>query len=111
MAESKMTYLQKAWGDSIDNVTIEDIKIAISEAQNMDEEHGAFWVGIGNTFCYDEENILETHKDLSVLGIFADQPYKEIKAIFKTWTDIENVYRHFLSGDFEKVKAMLIEKE
>ena len=100
-----MTYLQKAWGDSVDNVTIEDVKVAIAEMQNMNEEHGAFWVGI----CNDEESILETNKDLSVVGNFADEPDKEIKAIFKTWTDIENAYRYFLSGDFDKVKAILIE--
>jgi hypothetical protein len=32
----------------------------------MDDEHGVFWVGIGNN----EECVLETHKDLIVIGFF-----------------------------------------
>lgn len=36
------SYLQKAWGDSIENLTIEDVKIAIREPIIMDEEHGSF---------------------------------------------------------------------
>ncbi len=39
-------YLQTAWGDSIDDVDMEDIRDVIEETLEMDEENGRFWVGI-----------------------------------------------------------------
>lgn len=64
------TYLQKAWSDPLDNVTIDEVKTAIDEIQKMDEEHGTFWVGV----IFEDENVLETSKDLSVIGMFSDEP-------------------------------------
>ena len=101
------TYLQKAWSDSIDNVTIDDIKTAIDEIQEMDEEHGAFWVGV----VYEDENVLETSKDLSVVAIFSDEPEVQFKKQADNWTQIENLYSMFLKGDIEAVKTTLENKE
>ncbi|GAB4020041.1 hypothetical protein [Spirosoma koreense] len=58
-----MVYLEKAWGDSIEDATIDDVRVAIDEIQQMDEEHGAFWIGSD-----DGENTLEVNKDLSFKG-------------------------------------------
>jgi hypothetical protein len=96
-------YLEKAWGDSVDTPTLKDVKIAISETIKMDDEHGAFWIGCGD----DEEAVLETHKDLSVIGIFAGPPEIQIKAKFNNWIDVEKLYGILLSGDFDQVKAIL----
>lgn len=38
-------WIEKGWGDSVENATFKDIEIAILETINMDAEHGAFWVG------------------------------------------------------------------
>lgn len=97
------SYLEKAWGGSVENPTMKDVQIAISETIKMDDEHGVFWVGCGD----DEEAVLETSKDLSVIGIFADSPGQQIKARFDNWMDIEELYKVLLSGDFDQVKAIL----
>jgi len=54
-------YLQRAWSDAMDNVNIEDIKVAIEELKEMDDEHGAIWVSV----IKNDENIIEVEKDLT----------------------------------------------
>lgn len=56
------SYLEKAWGDSVDNPKLEDIKTAITETQKMDDEHGAFWVVVFDES--DKEVVLEVSKNL-----------------------------------------------
>ena len=97
-------YLQKAWGDSVDNPTIQDVRNAISETIKMDDEHGAFWVGIADK----DETVLETYKDLSVIGIFPGIAEQQIKSRFYNWKEIEDLYNVFLAGDFDAVKATLV---
>ena len=67
-------WIEKAWGDSVDNATFDDIKIAIKETINMDDEHGAFWVGHVET-----ESVLEVHKDLVVFYAYNDNPEYQLK--------------------------------
>ena len=98
------TYLQTAWGDSYDDVTMEDIHDVIEETIEMDDEHGAFWVGI---FQGNSEIILETRKDLAVVGTLDDDENEEIKAQFNTWAEIEDLYKLFLAKDFDQVASIL----
>lgn len=97
------TYLQTAWGDSYDDVTIEDIHDVIEETLEMDDENGRFWVGI---FVGDNEVVLESRKNMTVLGIFNDSE-EEIEAQFASWIEIENLYELFLTKDFAQVQAIL----
>jgi hypothetical protein len=101
------TYLQKAWSDPLNNVTIDDLKTAIEEIQQMDEEHGAFWVGV----IYEEQNVLETSKNLNVIAVFSDHPEVQFKKQADNWTQIENLYSMFLKGDLEAVKTALENEE
>ncbi|NEU08634.1 hypothetical protein GZH53_09955 [Flavihumibacter sp. R14] len=96
-------YLQKAWSDPLDNVSINDVKTAIHEIKDMDEEHGAFWVGV----IYEDENILETHKDLSVMAVFSDEPEVQFRKQADNWTQIEDLYSMFLKGELEALKTAL----
>lgn len=96
------SYLQKAWGESIDNVNLDDVKLAIQETIAMDQEHGAFWVGL----VEDEENVLETNQSLSVTAVFADGCI--LKKQFGNWGEIERLYKTFLTGDFDTVKTIMI---
>ena len=48
-------YLQCAWSDATDNIGIDEVKNAITELQEIDDEHGAFWVYI----LQEEETLLE----------------------------------------------------
>lgn len=54
-------WIEKGWGDSVENATFDDIKSAIEETIRMDEEHGAFWVG-----HMENEFVLEVHKNLDL---------------------------------------------
>lgn len=53
MAEN---YIQYATGYQKDNIDLSDIKRAIKDAQEMDDEHGAFWASV----ITDDENVIET---------------------------------------------------
>jgi len=103
MKEVKQTYLQTLWGDSIDNATLEDVRIAMSKLKKMDDEHAAFWVGIVNG----GESILEIHKDLTIIALFDEDPKNEITKQGIDWKEIENLYRLFLNGELSEVKALL----
>jgi hypothetical protein len=96
-------YLQRGWGDTIENITMEDVQLAIAEIIETDKEHGAFWVGILDG----DEIVLETNKDLTVVGIFPGETEPEIEGQFKSWIEIEDLYQVFLTKNFDKVKAML----
>lgn len=103
MENSYETYLQTAWGDSLDNISINDVRDAISEVQNMDDEHGVFWVGLFNN----DENVLEVHKDLTIIGVFEDAPDFEIISKGKNWAEIENLYLLLLNGRIDELKKYL----
>lgn len=96
-------YLQRAWSDAIDNVKIDDVKIAISETLEMDDEHGAFWVSI----IINDENILEMNKNFEIIGVFEDNNDVQFKKKFESIEEIIALYEIFLNEDFNKVKSIL----
>lgn len=65
-------YIQYADGYQKDNIDESDIVKAISDIQLMDDEHGTFWVSVTT----DDENVIETNKDLSLSVIFEGQETK-----------------------------------
>lgn len=81
---------------------MQDVKVAISEIKDMDDEHGAFWVG-HTTY----EDVLEAHKDLKVIYAVNDNPENELIARFKSWEEIDNLYQLFLNSEFEMVKEVV----
>ena len=92
-----MSYLQKAWTDPILNPSLKDIQTALTEVQQMDEEHGAFWMGTD-----DEDVVLEVQKDLTMTLILCGEICRESKCA--SWKQAEELYRCFVNGDYEKVK-------
>jgi hypothetical protein len=103
MENSYSTYLEKAWGDSIENVVMKDVRTAINETQLMDDEHGAFWVVLEN----EGPNVLEVSKDLGVIGVFEDDPDIQIKIQAKSWDEIEIFYQILLEGNIQELKYIL----
>lgn len=101
-------YLQTAWGDSIDDVDMEDIREVIEETLEMNDENGRFWVGI---FVGDNEVVLESRKNMTVLGIFNDSEEEEIEAQFENWSEIESLYELFLKKDFAEVASIIRKKK
>jgi hypothetical protein len=93
-------WIEKAWGESVDNATIDDIRVAIQETINMDDEHGAFWV------THDEnESVLEVHKDLIILYCYKEED--ELKTRLTTWDEVEHLNKLFFDNDFEQVKTII----
>lgn len=101
--EFKETYLQRAWSDSIESVTMDDVKLAIVEIQKQDAEHGTFWVGIVD----DDEFILEVQKDLSLMGILDRESQEEFHSKAKDWKEVEGLFELFLGEKFEEVKKRM----
>ncbi|WP_295674452.1 hypothetical protein [uncultured Mucilaginibacter sp.] len=94
------TYLQTAWGGSWENITIEDVNNAIDEMMKMDDEHGAFWVGLFKT----GENVLEMSKDLTLIGVFEDDSESQIIRKGKNRDEAVDLYQLLLSGDIDALK-------
>jgi hypothetical protein len=97
------SYIEKAWGDSIDEPTMEDIRVAIQETIEMDDEHGAFWVSVGEGMP-----ILETHKDLTVIAVYGEG--EEVRHKLKSWAEVERMYEGLLARDINTVQAVLAAK-
>lgn len=91
--------IEKAWGDSVENVTMDDIKTAIKETIDMDDEHGAFWIKHD-----DFENVLEVHKDLKLFYIYGDNPSDQLYVKLSSWDEIKKLYKYFLENNFEKIE-------
>lgn len=97
------SYIQYLAGYSKDAVNMHDVKTALTDLQGMDDEHGAFWVSIIKT----EENVLEAHKDLSVVGIFEDDADKQYVKQCADLQEIEQLYSLLLNEDFVELKKRL----
>ena len=92
-------YIQYLAGYSKENISIEDIKIALAAILQMDEEHGAFWVSV----IKNEENILEVHKDLSVIGIFEEDLNKQYRKLCENIQEVEGLFSLLLNEEFSQL--------
>jgi len=92
-------WMEKGWGDSFENATFDDIKIAIEETIKMDEEHGAFWVGhIENEF------VLEVHKNFDLFFVCGENQDEQIQTKLDNWEDVKHFFKMYFNGQFEKLK-------
>lgn len=92
-------WIENAWGDSVDNATIDDIKVAIQETLKMDDEHGAFWVGNN-----DNEFVMEIHKDLKLFFATNDKSDEQITTKLHSWAEVEKFYQLFLDNRYEEIE-------
>ncbi len=94
------SYIQYAAGYNKEAVSTKDIKKAIQDIQEMDEEHGAFWVSV----ITEDENVMEVNKDLSLSIIFME---KETKYQASSWEEVSELYHLLLNKEFEKIKQRI----
>ena len=94
------SYIQYAGGYQKDSINESDIKKAIKDIQEMDDEHGAFWVSI----ITDEENVIEVNKDLLLSVIFDGE---ETKYQVNNWDEVEEFYSLLLHEKFEEIKQKI----
>lgn len=99
------SYIQYAAGYNKENVSKADIKKAINDLELMDEEHGAFWVGVcgkGN-----DEIALELHKDLFLFGHFDNKENDNLKIKLNISQDSEKYFDLLLNGKIEELKRKM----
>lgn len=96
-------YLQTLWGDQWENVTTDIVRLAIAKIKKMDDEHGSFWVGL----VKEDENVLEVHKDLRLIGVFEDEPGIQYNGQGESWDEVESIFAAFLSDNMDIVKMSL----
>lgn len=94
-------YLQRAWSDGVNNINIEDVKIAIEELKEMDDEHGAIWVSV----IKNDENVIEVNKDLTITIIFEEQ--EPINAKLNSWQEVIDLYQLLLNQKFDDIIHLL----
>ncbi len=82
---------------------MQDVKTALADLQDMDEEHGAFWVSV----IKDDENVLEVNKNLSVVGVFEDDTNKQYIKQCIDFQEIEQLYSMLLNEEFDDLKRRL----
>jgi hypothetical protein len=92
-------WIEKGWGDSVQNATIKDIEIAINEIIKMDDEHGAFWVG-----QLEKENVMEVHKGLELFYIKSDKIEEQLKIKLNNWNEVKEFYQLFFEDKFETLE-------
>ncbi|WP_299229720.1 hypothetical protein [uncultured Psychroserpens sp.] len=104
------SFLEKAWGDSVDNPKIEDIEVAIKETQEMDDEHGAFWVGVFGED--DKEIVLEVSKYLTQTLILDPEnsnpeTFNEKRSRAENWEEILQNFKLLLNGEIDEILSRI----
>jgi len=100
MKKYKYSSIQYAEGYNKHDITVNDIKKAIIDVQEMDDEHGAFWVSIGSDTA---DSCLEVHKELGVsltLDMELDE-YFDYRA--KNWQEVEELFVLFLEQKIDEL--------
>ncbi len=93
-------YIQYADGYQKDNIGEADIEKAIQDIQQMDDEHGAFWVSVTTN----DENVIEVNKDLSISVIFEGI---ETKYQATDWNEVKELYDLLLLERFDELKVKI----
>lgn len=92
------SYIQYAAGYEKEDVKPEDIKKAIQDLQEMDEEHGAFWVSVMSN--KNDEFVIQTNKDKVITLI---QGEAETKLSCDSWLEVEEIFNLQINKEFDKV--------
>ncbi|MEP2937559.1 MAG: hypothetical protein ABJM06_09500 [Gilvibacter sp.] len=96
------SYLQYAAGHDIENVTTAHLDKALTDLPKMDDEHGAFWVGVYGDDT--DEFVLEIDKELSLTGIFGEEVYK---IQLNHLAEARGYYELLLGGKIDELKEQL----
>lgn len=95
-------WIEKGWGESVDNATIEDTNVAIEEIIKIGKEHSTFRVG-----HTDKEYVLEIHNDLNLFFIYGENQNKKIQSKFVNWDECRYLLEIYFSKDFLGLKEQI----
>lgn len=95
------SYIQYAGGYNKENVNSEDIDKALEDLQEMDEEHGSFWISM---LTEDQERVLVVNKDLNLIIINGEEefPYQA-----KNFKDVKSILQLHIEKEFDKIKSFI----
>lgn len=97
------SYIQYAAGYDKENVTIEDIDKAINDVQEMDDEHGAFWISmLGEN---DEEYVIEVNKGRKVSVMYGQKI--DIQYNLKDWDEVKLILRLHIDRKFDEIISIV----
>ncbi len=96
-------YIQYAAGESKDDIFRMEILRGLKYLREIDQEHGAFWVGIYNK----DENVLEVNRSLLVTGAFEDDPENDIRYRAKSPEEVYELFDLLLDMKFDQLKQRL----
>lgn len=92
-------WIEKAWGESINNALISDACNALLELINRGDEHGCIWIGHVH-----EEYVLEIQKDLQLVLIFGKNQDKRLKMTIQHCDKVDLLIRSYFDKDFGDLK-------
>lgn len=98
--EIEGSYIQYATGYDKDNVIESDLLKAMIDLKQMDDEHGAFWIGIYGTDG--NEFVLELHKNLTLFGVFGEN--ESFKIEIKNVESSKEYFDLLLEGMVDNLK-------
>jgi len=93
------SYIQYAAGYDKENVTIKDIDKAIKDVQEMDEEHGAFWISI--LMDNDEEYVIEVNKRQKVSVMYGEKI--DIQYDSQDWNEVKHILKLHIDKKFDDI--------
>lgn len=71
------SYIEYVAGYDKENITLSDLEKALTDLPQMDDEHGAFSIGVHGSNT--DEFILELHKGLTLFWNFGEEENYKIK--------------------------------
>jgi len=95
-------WIEKNWGQSVDNATLQDARIAIAQILSRPGEQALFW--LGHT---DQEYVLEIQNTLEVVFTYGENQDKKIKAKLFTWEQCQHLVEMYFAQDFLSLKNQI----
>lgn len=92
-------WIEKGWGESIDNATVEDVNFAIEEIIRIEDEYGTFWVG-----HTEKEYVLKIHKNLDLFFIYGKNQDKQMQIKLGNWDEFVHFFERYYAKDFVGLK-------
>ncbi|MEH0153079.1 hypothetical protein V6R21_02975 [Limibacter armeniacum] len=100
------SYIEYANGFSKDVITMKDIQKAIIDIADMEENYGAFWVGV-IVEGLDNEITMEAHQDHMVIVQFAEGKANEFTKQLDSAQEVEQYFTLLMSGNIEELKEKM----
>jgi hypothetical protein len=97
------SYIQYLAGYNKENVTNENIDKAIKDVQEMDDEHGAFWISMLEE--NGEEYVIEVNKRLNVSVMYGEKIDIQYKS--QDWDEVKLILKLHIDRKFDEIISIV----